>query len=61
MFDNITKYFIVTERATSFEIDVKTEDAGREYILRNYQGNGEVKLIVKHYRLISSTPYIICK
>jgi len=59
MFDDITKYFAAPEGAPSFEIDVKTEDEAREYIKKNFRSSGEIRLVIKHYRLISSTPYII--
>lgn len=59
MFEDITRYFVSPEGAPSFDIDVKTEDEAREYIKKNFRGIGEVKLIIKHYRLTSSTPYII--
>lgn len=59
MFEDIIKYFAAPEGAPSFEIDVKTEDEARDYIKKNFRGSSEIRLIIKHYRLTSSTPYII--
>lgn len=59
MFEDIIKYFAAPEGAPSFEIKVKTQDEAREYIKKNFTGSGKVRLIIKYYRLISATPYII--
>ncbi len=56
---DIIKYFAAPDGAPQFEIDVKTEDAAREYIKKNFRGSGEVRLVVCCYRLLTSTPHII--
>lgn len=56
---DIIKYFAAPEGAPAFEIDVQTEDEARQYIKKKFKGSGEIRLVITHHRLVSSTPYII--